>query len=68
MRGLFLGTACVLFGAAPVVGALSLGQAQPFPVPAFVAFKAVWAAMLALMVTPVVGWWALASASRAQAA
>jgi hypothetical protein len=24
--------------------------------------------MLALMVTPVVGWWALASASRAQAA
>ena len=68
MRGLFLGIVCVLFGAAPVVWALSLGQAQPFPVPAFVAFKAVWAAMLALMVTPIVGWWALANASRAQAA
>jgi hypothetical protein len=67
-RALFLGAAGVLFGAAPIVWALSLGQAQPFPVPSFVVFKAVWAAMLALMVTPVVGWWALASASRAQAA
>ena|SRR5215468_1898316 len=68
MRGLFLGGAGVLFGAAPIVWALSLGQAQPFPVPSFVLFKAVWAALLALMVTPLVGWWALASASRAQAA
>ena len=67
-RGLLLGVAGVLFGAAPIVWALSLGQAQPFPVPSFVVFKAVWAAMLALMVTPVVGWWALANASRAQAA
>jgi hypothetical protein len=68
MRGLFLGGVGVLFGAAPIVWALSLGQAQPFPVSSFVLFKAVWAGMLALMVTPVVGWWALASASRAQAA
>ena len=67
-RGLFLGFAGVLFGAVPIVWALSLGQAQPFPVPSFVLFKAVWASMLALMVTPVVGWWALAKASRARAA
>jgi hypothetical protein len=67
LRGLLLGAAGVLFGAAPIVWALSLGQAQPFSVPSFVAFKAVWAAMLALMVTPVVGWWALASASRERA-
>ncbi len=65
-RGLFLGAAGVLFGAAPLVWALSLGQAQPFPVASFVTFKAVWAAMLALMVTPLVGWWALANASRVQ--
>ena len=43
--------------------ALSLGQAQPIAVTSFVAFKAVWAAMLAFMVTPVVGWWALGSGS-----
>jgi Fe2+ transport system protein B len=67
-RGLLLGAGGVLFGAVPLVWALSLGQAQPFSVPSFVAFKAVWAAMLAFMVTPVVGWWALAHASRAQAA
>lgn len=64
-RGLLLGAIGVLFGAAPLVWALDLGQAQPFPMPAFVLFKALWAAMLALLVTPVVGWWALASASRA---
>jgi len=67
-RGLLLGTAGVLFGAAPLVWALSLGQAQPFPFLSFVAFKAVWAAMLAFVITPLVGWWALASASRVQAA
>jgi hypothetical protein len=68
MRGLFLGGAGVLFGAAPIVWALSLGRTQPFPVSSFVVFKAVWAGMLALLVTPVVGWWALASASRVRAA
>ena len=68
MRGLLLGAAGVLLGAAPIVWALSIGKAQPFPVPSFVVFKAVWAGMLALAVTPFIGWWALASASRAQAA
>jgi multisubunit Na+/H+ antiporter MnhG subunit len=58
----------VLFAAIPVVWALDLGQAQPFPVSSFIAFKAVWAALLALVVTPLVGWWALANASYAQAA
>jgi hypothetical protein len=62
-RGLLLGSAAVLFGAAPLVWALNLGQAQPIPWLSFVAFKAVWAAMLAFAVTPIVGWWALANAS-----
>lgn len=66
-RGLFLGALGISFGAAPIVWALSLGNAQPFPVTSFVVFKAVWAAMLALLVTPVVGWWALANASRVRA-
>ncbi len=63
-RGLALGAAGVVFGALPLVWALSLAQAQPLPVPAFVTFKASWAALLALLVTPVIGWWALANASR----
>ena len=63
-RGLFLGVLGVVFGAVPVVWALTLGQAQPFSVSDFVLFKAVWAAMLAAVVTPIIGWWALANASR----
>ena len=65
-RGLFLGALGVVFGAVPIVWAISLGQAQPFTLSSFVLFKAVWAAMLAALVTPIVGWWALASASREQ--
>lgn len=65
-RGLFLGTAGVLFGALPLVWALSLGQSQPIPMSSFVMFKAVWAGLLALMVTPIVGWWALANASHVE--
>jgi len=67
-RGLLLGLSGVLFGAAPVVWALTLGQAEPIPFSSFVMFKAVWAALLALLVTPLIGWWALASASHARAA
>lgn len=62
-RGLFLGALGVIFGAVPVVWALTLGQAQPFSVSDFVLFKAVWAAMLAAVITPIIGWWALANAS-----
>jgi hypothetical protein len=67
LRGALLGLVGVLFFAVPVVWALSLGQARPFPTGSFVVFKAVWAAMLALLVTPVIGWWALANASRGHA-
>jgi len=65
-RGLALGAAGVVFGAIPLVWVLTLAQAQPLAVSAFVTFKAAWAAMLALLVTPVIGWWALANASRAR--
>jgi hypothetical protein len=65
-RGLALGAAGVVFGALPLVWALSLAEARPLAVPQFITFKAVWAALLALLVTPVVGWWALANASRTE--
>ncbi len=67
-RALLLGAAGVVFGALPIVWALSLAQAQPLPSLSFVTFKAVWAALLALAITPVVGWWALARASAAPGA
>jgi len=63
-RGLFLGILGVIFGALPILWALSLGQAQPFPVISYILFKAVWAALIASLITPIVGWWALANASR----
>lgn len=63
VRGLYLGILGVLFGALPLVWALSIGQARPFPVGSFILFKAVWASMLALLITPIVAWWALANAS-----
>lgn len=63
MRGVLLGTAGIIFGALPIIWALSLGQAQPFPLGSYVVFKAVWASMLALLVMPIISWWALANAS-----
>jgi hypothetical protein len=63
-RGLLLGAGGLLLGAAPIVVALSLGGAEAFGVGDFVAFKAVWAGLLAAVATPLVGWWALANASR----
>ena len=63
-RGLLLGAGGVLLGAIPLLVALSLGNAQPFDVGSFIGFKAAWAALLAAVATPLVGWWALAHASR----
>jgi len=64
VRGLFLAAGCLVFAAAPLVTALTLGQSRPFEVNDFIAFKALWAALLAAAVTPVVAWWALMHASK----
>ncbi|MEM7554406.1 MAG: hypothetical protein AAF378_09960 [Cyanobacteria bacterium P01_A01_bin.84] len=64
MRGLFLGVVGVIFGALPVVSALILAEAESFPMLSYMLFKAVWAAILASLVAPIIGWWALANASR----
>ena len=62
-RGAVLGAGGLLLGAGPLVVALTLGEARPFEVGAFIGFKAVWAALLAAVATPLVGWWALSRAS-----
>jgi len=63
-RGLFLGVVGVVLAAAPLVTLLELGRAQPIPLYSFVGFKAVWAGLFAAVISPVIAWWALASASR----
>ena len=64
VRGMLIGVFTVVFGAVPLVWALTLGEAQPFSLDSFVWFKAVWSTMLALLITPKIAWWALANASR----
>ena len=62
-RALLLGAACVLFASAPMVAVLEMANAQPIEFYSFVGFKAIWGGLLAALLTPVVAWWALSSAS-----
>lgn len=62
-RALFLGASCVLFASAPMVAALEMANAQPIEFYSFVWFKAIWGGLLAALLTPLVAWWALSSAS-----
>jgi hypothetical protein len=64
-RGLLLGGVGVVFASAPVVAALEIAQAPPIALLPFVGFKAVWAGLLAGVLSPLIAWWALASASLA---
>jgi len=47
----------------PLVFLLDAANAQPVPFNSFVAFKAAWAGILAMILSPIVAWWALSSAS-----
>ncbi len=62
-KAVCLGLMCVVFTAIPIVWILELGQAQVFTTSSFILFKAVWGALLALTVSPLIAWWALAKAS-----
>ncbi|EKV03127.1 hypothetical protein Lepto7375DRAFT_5405 [Leptolyngbya sp. PCC 7375] len=62
-RGLVLSILGLIFAALPVLWVLTIGQVGAIPAMSFVAFKAVWAMLLAAFVSPVVGWWGLANAS-----
>lgn len=63
-RGLLLGTMAILLSAVPLVAALSLADTASFEPAGFIGFKAGWAGLLAATSTPIIGWWALAHASR----
>ncbi len=63
MRAIVGGVIGVVFCSLPMVIALSLAHAQPIASLAFIVFKAVWAALLAAVFTPVLGWSALVYAS-----
>lgn len=65
-RGLGLGAAGIIFAGAPILMALSLGGSQGFALMPYVIFKGVWAALVASVVSPLVGWWALADESQKQ--
>jgi hypothetical protein len=62
-RSMFLGAMCVIFASAPMVVVLEMANAQPVALYSFVGFKAIWCGLLAALLTPLVAWWALSSAS-----
>jgi hypothetical protein len=62
-RGARLGIASMFLAALPVVLLLSLFGPDPFERSTFIWFKAAFAAALAGVVTPIIGWWALIDAS-----
>ena len=62
-RALLLGVVGVVFASGPLVAILALAQASPVAVLSFVSFKAVWAGLLAMALSPIIAWWALSDAS-----
>ncbi len=63
VRAVIMGLAGVVFASAPLVALLDLANAQPVAFLSFVAFKAIWAGLFAMVVSPFIAWWALESAS-----
>jgi len=64
-RALLLGFAGLLFAAVPLVLLLSLLQAPELQLSTqdYALYKALWTALIAAAVTPVIAWWALQAAS-----
>jgi hypothetical protein len=58
-----MGLGGLVFAAAPMVAILTLADAQPVAFLPFVGFKAIWAGLFAMIVSPPIAWWALAAAS-----
>jgi len=67
-RGAALGVAAVVLAALPVVLFFTLAGPTELERWSFIWFKAAFAAALGALVTPLIGWWALAEASRGDAA
>ena len=60
---LLIGVIGVIFASGPLVVLLHLAQAAPVPLMSFIAFKAIWAGLFAMVVSPIIAWWALSAAS-----
>jgi hypothetical protein len=68
LRSVLLGLAGVLGAALPIVALLDLAGANGIDAQHYVIWKALWAGLLALFVSPPTAWWALAAAASAPAA
>jgi hypothetical protein len=62
-RGAAVGAASVVLAAVPVVAYLTIAGPSEMERASFIWFKAAFAAGLGALVTPLIGWWALAEAS-----
>ena len=67
VRVVIIGIAGVVFAGFPFVGLLNVIQPQAEAVTMasthYIVFKAIWAALTAMIVSPVIAWWALQSSS-----
>ena len=64
MRGVLLGLGAIVLVGVPAVLAFVLAGAHALPRGGFIWFKASFAAFVGVLVTPLLGWWALMDASR----
>jgi hypothetical protein len=62
-RATLMGVVGVTFFSGPLVVLLDLAQASPVPFLSFLYFKAIWAGIFAMIVSPIIAWWALSAAS-----
>ncbi len=63
VRGLVLAIVVLAIAGGPLVLLLHLAEAQPVDTLSYVGFKAVWAGGIAMLISPVIAWWALCAAS-----
>lgn len=63
VRGLLLGSIGIVLFAIPLIWMMSVSQSQTVPVMSYVYFKGFWCGAMALVLSPVAGWWALVNAS-----
>jgi hypothetical protein len=63
VRGGVLALVVLAVAGGPLVLLLHLAEAQPIDTLSYVGFKAVWAGGIAMLISPVIAWWALCAAS-----
>jgi hypothetical protein len=63
VQGLLLGLLGLLFGGATICWVLFQWPEKSLETSTFITFKAIWAGLFGLAISPLIGWWALANAS-----